>query len=165
MMYLVKILGFALLFTTAAQALTNFNNAPSGAHYAKGSGEPVCTLSGLTVTCTGTNIQGVGNTNVNILLTVDATFTGVCHNPGNENVIDQFTESGPTTTEAIASSSKNGRLDVPAQSATASSEQFLETFECPNPNWTPEVTDVEVTSFEYTVTFEGFDEPAITVSG
>jgi hypothetical protein len=48
-----------LLMGPAASAVTNFANAPSGAHYAKGSSEPVCTISGLTVSCTGTSIQGV----------------------------------------------------------------------------------------------------------
>lgn len=41
---------------TAAQGVTNFANAPQAAHYAKGAGEPVCTLSGLTVSCTATAI-------------------------------------------------------------------------------------------------------------
>jgi hypothetical protein len=38
-------------------------------------------------------------------------------------------------------------------------------FTCPNPNWTEEVTDITVTSFTYTVTFAGFTEPAIEVTG
>jgi hypothetical protein len=63
---------------TAAQAETNFDNAPQGAHYTKGSGEPVCTLNNLTVTCTGTEIAGVGNTNATVTLAVTSTFTGEC---------------------------------------------------------------------------------------
>jgi len=151
---------------TAAQAVTNFNNAPNGAHYAKGAGEPVCTLSGLTVTCTGTAIEGVGNTNATVNLAVTSTFTGVCHNPGtNDKVVDPFTKSETTKTTSVITSTKNGRLVVPQQSATGtSSAQFLATFKCPNPNWTPEITGTSI-SFVYTLTFAGFTAPAITVTG
>lgn len=151
---------------TAAQAATNFANAPQGAHYAQGSSEPVCTLSGLTVSCTGTAIAGVGNTNATVTLAVTSTFTGVCHNPGvNKKIVEPFTESETTTTSAVLTSTKNGRLTVPAQTATGtSSEQFLADFSCPNPNWTPEVTGTS-TSFSYTLTFAGFTQPAITISG
>jgi hypothetical protein len=55
---------------------------------------------------------------------------------------------------------------VPAQTTTegTSTEEFLANFECPNPNWTPEVTS-NVLSFEYTLIFEGFTEPAIRITG
>jgi hypothetical protein len=161
----------ALLFAlatgmTAAQAATNFANAPQGAHYAKGAAEPVCTLSGLTVSCTGTTIEGVGNTNATVNLTVTSTFTGVCHNPGtNSKIVEPFTKSETTTTTSVITSTKNGRLIVPAQTATGvSSAQFLATFTCPNPNWTAEVTGTS-TSFVYTLTFAGFTEPAIRITG
>ena len=36
--------------STAAQAVVNFDNAPQGAHFAKGAGEPFCTVTGTTVT-------------------------------------------------------------------------------------------------------------------
>jgi hypothetical protein len=50
---------------SVALAVTNFNNAPQGAHYRQGSSEPVCTenVTTNTVSCTGTTIGGVGNTN------------------------------------------------------------------------------------------------------
>jgi hypothetical protein len=151
---------------TAAQAATNFSNAPSGAHYAKGSAQPVCTLSGLTVSCTGTAIEGVGNTNATVSLAVTSTFTGVCHNPGkNSKIVEPFTKSETTTTSSVITSSRNGRLLVPAQAATGTSTaEFLADFTCPNPNWTDEVTGSSI-SFLYTLTFAGFSQPAITVSG
>jgi len=159
---------FFALFTgvTAAQAVVDFDNAPQGAHFARGAGEPVCTVSGTTVTCTGTAIEGVGNTNAVVVLAVTTTFTGVCHNPGvNNKVVDPFTESETTTTSATLTPSRNGRLDVPQQSATGvSTEEFLENFTCPNPNWTPEVTS-SVLSYQYSLTFVGFNEPAILITG
>ena len=147
-----------------AVTTVNFANAPSGAHFAQGEAAPVCTLSGLTVTCTGTEIQGVGNTNATVNLAVTSTFTGTCTNPGG-HLVEPFTETDTNTTTSVITSTKNGRLVVPAQTATAtSSQEFLDTFECPNPNWTPEVTGTAI-SFVYTLTFAGFDQPAITVTG
>ncbi|KAH7304399.1 hypothetical protein B0I35DRAFT_445180 [Stachybotrys elegans] len=173
MKYLIKVLGFALLFTTAAQAVTNYNNAPSGAHYASGFEEPACALTvgadGVsTVKCTGTQIGGVGHTNANVLLAVTATFTGVCQNPGvNRKIVEPFTETKTDTVEQTIRSTKNGQLVVPEQTTIAeTTEDFEATFECPNPNWMPEVTSSAVT-FVYTLTFEGFtqQQPFIIISG
>lgn len=164
----------ALLFAlatgmTAAHAATDFSNAPQGAHYANGYAEPVCTydtLDALTVNCTDTAIVGVGNTNATVSLAVTSTFTGVCHNPGvNSKIVEPFTESETTTTTAKLFPSKNGRLVVPAQSATGtSSEDFLADFSCPNRRWIPEITGTSI-SFVYTLTFDGFDDPAILITG
>src|SRR5215207_4368861 len=147
-----------------ALAVTNFENAPQGAHYVTGFGEPTCTLTGTTVTCTGTQIAGVGNTDATVTLAVTSTFTGTCTNPGG-HLVEPFTESETTSTSTVITSTKNGRLIVPEQTATApGEEEFLATFECPNPNWTPDVTTTDV-SFVYTLTFAGFTAPAITVTG
>jgi hypothetical protein len=165
---LIGLLSMLVVALTAATALavTDFSNAPQGAHYARGSAEPVCTVSGTTVTCTGTAIEGVGNTNATVELSVTSTISGVCHNPGvNSKIVEPFSESVTTTTSSELTSTKNGRLVVPAQTTTGTStEDFLATFTCPNPNWTPEVTS-NVLSFEYTLTFAGFTEPAITITG
>ena len=156
----------ALGWAAPAQAATNFGNAPNGAHYANGSGEPTCTLNGLTVTCTSTQIAGVGNTNATVELSVTSTFSGVCHNPGtNSKVVEPFSRSETTSTSSTITSTKNGRLVVPAQSATGTStSEFLADFSCPNPNWTPEVTGTAI-GFTYTLTFAGFSAPAISISG
>src|SRR5215204_6729396 len=149
-----------------AVTTVNFENAPQGAHFAQGQAAPVCTLNGLTVTCTGTEIAGVGNTNATVNLAVTSTFTGVCHNPGvNSKIVEPFTRSETTTTTARLFPSKNGRLIVPPQTATGTSTaQFLADFTCPNPNWTPEVTGSAI-SFVYTLTFDGFTQPAIIITG
>ena len=153
--------------TSTAQASTNYANGPSGAHYAKGSTEPVCRISGTTVTCTGTSIQGVGNTNATVELSVTTTFTGYCENPGSKSkVVDPFTESDTnTTTSPVLRPDRNGQLRVPQQSATGtSSAEFQENFTCPNENWNPVVTGTAV-SYVYTLTFVGFDQPFITITG
>lgn len=145
---------------------TDFENAPSGAHYAKGSTEPVCTTSGTRVTCTGTEIAGVGNTNAIVELAVTSTISGQCHNPGSKSkVVEPFSESVTETTSSALVSTKNGRLVVPQQTTTGvSTADFLETFECPNENWEPAVTS-NVLSYEYTLTFVGEGEPAIEITG
>jgi hypothetical protein len=155
-----------LIMASAAPAVTNFDNAPQGAHYANGFGEPVCSVTGTTVTCTGTQIEGVGHTNATVVLAVTSTISGVCHNPGvNSKVVEPFSRSVTTTTSSNLTSTKNGRLIVPAQTTVGTSTAaFLATFTCPNPNWTPEVTS-NVLSFTYTLTFAGFTEPAITITG
>src|SRR5215208_7429332 len=110
-----------------AVTTVNLDNAPQGAHFAQGEAAPTCTLSGLTVTCTGTALEGVGNTNATVNLAVTSTFTGTCTNPGG-HLVEPFTESETTTTTSVITSTRNGRLIVPAQSATGvSSTQFEET--------------------------------------
>ena len=167
----VLILFAAMLFAlatgmTAAHAVTNFNNAPQGAHYANGAAEPVCTVAGTTVTCTATAIVGVGNTNATVELAVTSTISGVCHNPGvNSKVVEPFSRSVTRETSSELTSTKNGRLNVPAQSTTGvSTADFLATFTCPNPRWTPEVTS-NVLSYRYSLTFAGFTQPAILITG
>jgi hypothetical protein len=170
----VLILAAAFLmlgFTTSAQAAVNFDNAPSGAHFRKGFAEPVCTEStvpttgAITVSCTGTQIAGVGNTNADLLLEVEGTANFVCHNPGNENIVEPHSDSVSETVETTLVPSRNGTLVVPAQSVTISPEEAAEQFECPNPNWTEEFTGFSDLSFTYSLTFVGFDQPAILITG
>ncbi|WP_050054104.1 hypothetical protein [Pseudarthrobacter siccitolerans] len=155
----------------AAQAATtvNLDNAPQGAHFAKGKAAPTCSLNETTatVTCTGTEFAGVGNTDATVNLSLTATFTGVCRNPGNRNIVDPFTETVETEAAPVTvTSDKNGRLVIPGGVKVdgTSAQEFQATFDCPNPRWLAQVTDVDY-SFEYSVTFEGFSEPAILITG
>src|SRR5215212_8414322 len=107
------------LAAVPALAVTNFTNAPSGAHYRQGSAEPVCTTStvpttgAITVNCTGTQIAGVGNTNATLSLTVNGTANFVCHNPGNENIVEPHSGTATDTTTVPLAPSRNGTLIVP----------------------------------------------------
>jgi hypothetical protein len=159
------------LAAVPALAVTDFTNAPSGAHYRQGSAEPVCmettvpTTGAVTVSCTGTTIGGVGNTNADLLLSVTGTADFVCHNPGNENIVEPHSASVDEAVEATLVPSRNGQLIVPAQSVTISPEEAAAQFECPNPNWTEEFTGFSDLTFTYSLTFAGFDEPAILITG
>jgi len=159
------------LWGGAAAAVTNFDNAPSGAHYRKGSAEPVCTEStvpttgAITVSCTGTQIAGVGNTNADLLLTVEGTANFVCHNPGNDNIVEPHSDSVSETTRTTLTPSRNGTLVVPPQTVSISPEEAAAQFECPNPNWREEFTGFSDLSFTYSLTFAGFTAPAILIQG
>jgi len=111
----------------------------------------------------------VGNTNATQTLAVTSTFTGTCSNPAGanhpNNPIEPFTEQETNTTTNTLLPSRNGRILIPEISEEATTtEEFLATFECPNPQWEATVTSSAV-SFVYTVTFAGFDEPFILITG
>jgi hypothetical protein len=162
---------FMGLSTGAAVAVSNFENAPSGAHYRKGFSEPVCTTStvpttgAITVTCTETQIAGVGNTNADLVLEVEGTANFVCHNPGNDNIVEPHSDSVTDSVDVTLEPGRNGTLVVPAQSVSISPEEAAAQFECPNPNWREEFTGFSDLSYTYSLTFVGFTEPAILVQG
>ena len=175
----MKRLGIIALLSTlgvvasasVASAVTNFDNAPSGAHYRRGSAEPVCTTSTVpitgatTVSCTGTEIAGVGNTNANLSLAIVGTANFVCHNPGNDKIVDPHSASVSEETSATLVPSRNGTLVVPEQSVTISPDDAAAQFECPNANWREEFTGFSALSFTYSLTFVGFTEPVILITG
>jgi hypothetical protein len=160
-----------LVSASAALAVTNFNNAPSGAHYRQQNVEPVCTettvptTGAITVSCTGTQIAGVGNTTADLDLAVTGTANFVCHNPGNENIVEPHSASVDEDTSTTLTPSRNGTLVVPAQSVTISPEDAAAQFTCPNPNWREEFTGFSDLSFTYSLTFAGFTAPAILITG
>src|SRR5215207_11420887 len=141
------------LAAVPALAVTDFTNAPSGAHYRQGSAEPICTettvptTGAVTVSCTTTTIGGVGNTNADLLLDVTGTANFVCHNPGNENIVEPHSASVAADTSTTLTPSRNGTLVVPAQSVTISPEQASEEFSCPNVNWREEFTGFSAVGF------------------
>jgi hypothetical protein len=170
---IIGVLSMLLLAFSASVALavTNFDNAPSGAHFRQGSAEPVCTTStvpttgALTVSCTGTQIAGVGNTNADLSLVVTGTADFVCHNPGNDNIVEPHSGSVSEATTTTLTPTRNGTLIVPAQSVSISPEEAAAQFECPNPNWREEFVGFSDVSFTYSLTFAGFTEPAILITG
>jgi len=140
-------LGLSLAAALAAPASGAIfqDRAPTGAHYRQGFGDPVCSISGLTVSCSGTEIAGVGNNDATVMLAVTYGATVQCRNNEIRNgtlVVAPFSASNPPT------------------NAT-----FLALATCPNPNWTKVLLGTPtVTGYTYTLTFEGYTLPAITVS-
>jgi hypothetical protein len=157
------------LAAVPALAATNFNNAPSGAHYRQGSVEPVCSTSTanngtITTSCTGTQIAGVGNTNADLLLTVNATANFTCSNPGSKDkVVEPHSGSVTESASTPLTPSRNGTLVVPQQTVSLSPQDAGEQFTCPNPNWTENFVGFSAPTFSYSLTFAGFTAPAITL--
>lgn len=152
-----------------AWAATNFggNTAPAGAHYAQGSSEPTCSVSGLTVSCTGTAIGGVGNTDADLLLSVSYSATVTCTNKGGKTV-DVKTQITTGSSSNNDTDLRNGTLYVsPIEVIGPSDATFIRRASCPNGNWTKALVagSPSVTGYTYTLTFIGYSAPAITITG
>ena len=160
-------LAIATMALSTAWATTSFtgNTAPAGAHYSNGSREPVCSVDGLVVSCTGTAIGGVGNTDADLLLSVSYSATVQCRNNGGKivNVKTQITTAGSSDDDTDV---RNGTLFVSAISSSSPSEQsFKDAARCPNGNWDKLMASGSptVSSYTYTLTFQGYSLPAITL--
>lgn len=158
----------AILIAPAAWGITVFQDrAPTGAHYRQGYSEPVCTINGLAVSCTGTQIAGVGNNDADVSLTVTYSATVQCKNHGGQivDVKTQTTTSFPAPDETTAI--RNGTLVVGSfgTSSPPTNQTFIDLASCPNGNWTKLLLgSPSVSSFTYTLTFQGYTAPAITVT-
>jgi hypothetical protein len=145
-------------------------NAPSGAHFRRGSDDPVCSVKGLTVSCTGTAIAGVGNTDANLSLTVSYAATVNCRNHGGQIVAVKTQGTSVTPAPDATTDLRNGTLYVSAFGASTvpTDQSSKDAATCPNGNWTKEFQagSPTVASFIYTLAFVGFEpNAAITVTG
>jgi hypothetical protein len=143
---------------------TNPANAPSGTHLQTGAIGCTVASNNLDVSCTLFELAGVGHTNAVVTLTATYTADVTCSNKGvnPQNAVEAQGSTFTDSTSTPLTSSKNGRLTVPAQSksfpGTTSSA-------CPNGNWTATFTNKTLKSFTYTLTFDGFTDPYITITG
>lgn len=149
-------------FTTTFGSSTS----PSGAHYQQGFGEPVCSILGVSVSCTGTEIGGVGNTDATLLVTVIAEATVQCRNKGG-NIVEVKSQLEEETSSDDHTDVRNGTLYVSAFTvAGPTDEEFLAAATCPNGNWTKLLLGSPVVrSYQYSLTFDGFNSPAISITG
>jgi hypothetical protein len=144
----------------------NSANAPGSSNLK--SGTPECTVNeDRSIDCNPYVLSGVGHTDAFLRLTASWTATVDCWNPaGGKNTnnpieshqSDFSDSSGPDT----ITSGRNGQLRVPAKSTDPASVGQV----CPNPNWRPVIREGTLTlvDFEYTLTFEGFSSPYITIN-
>jgi hypothetical protein len=158
----ILLLAFSASVAVAAITTTiNPANAPSGTHLQ--SGTIGCTVgSNLSVSCSAYELSGVGNTNANVSLSASYSATIDCTNHGG-NLVESHTATFSDSDSAAVTSSKNGRMRVPAQSVSP----FAAPQVCPNPNWTPSIRSgtLVLNSFTYTLTFAGFGGAYITITG
>lgn len=162
------LLAAGMTATTAIAAVSepiiNPANAPSGTHLQTGTIGCTVDPTTLAVTCTTFELAGVGHTNATVSLVANYSAIVDCFNPGTNpnNPIESHTTSFTVSSTATITSTKNGRLTVPQQTVSPSSVTQV----CPNPNWTPVIREGTLqVSFTYTLTFEGFTGPYITITG
>jgi hypothetical protein len=134
----------------------------ASAHYKKG-GQPVCTASGATVTCSTGSVTGLGNFDVVVSLSFTASQGQLCHNPGNTNVVpgqNPAIGTGGGSVSIPGSDIKNGNLIVPSITGTATiTASSADAAGCPNSNWTVTLSGpITVTGGVYT-----FESPPGTV--
>lgn len=137
--------------------------AKNGVHLQTGT--PQCTVAAdLTVSCTGYELGGVGNTNADVELSATYVADVLCNNPAGpknrNNDIEAQQQILNATTSLNNLRAKNGRLDVPPVMVGPDTG----TNPCPNGNWTAEYVNLELVSFVYTLTFKGESGAYITVA-
>lgn len=112
-----------------------------GQHYQRGA-VPVCLITinsatSATANCTGGEVAGLGNQNVRVRVTLNASVPVTCYNPGK----DKYVNGHPTTSVGTAELNytpdqiKNGSLVLPPISATVNLGVPDVSTACPNRNW------------------------------
>ena len=135
-------------------------NAPGSSHLTSGTVQCVVNAA-RDVDCSPYVLGGVGHTNAVVSLSANYSATIDCTNHGG-NLVETHTATFSDSSGGTLTSSKNGQLRVPAQSASAFGAPQV----CPNPNWTPSIHPGSLTlnTFTYTLTFAGFTSPYITIT-
>jgi hypothetical protein len=142
----MKRLSVIVAFTTVLLAFAPAASAASP-HFMKS--VPQCHVSGLTVTCDRSVIAGVGNLDAQADLVVNVSAHVDCRNHGGQ-IVEAHEASVSSSSSTGQLEPKNGKLTVPQLSASGSSSPS--SFPCPNPNWTAEVSNVQL-SWTYTIWF------------
>jgi hypothetical protein len=143
-------------------------NAPTGTHLQTGTIGCSVDSSTLLVTCSTFELAGVGGANATGSLATTYSATVDCTNKGGNLVpVKSTVQTAPTTTGSL--SPKNGRLSVPSLSSAPvpTAADFEAAATCPNGNWTKSLAGGSITlsSFTYTLTFDGFTGAYITITG
>lgn len=160
-----------LLFgiTTPAQAavVIDASQAPTGTHLQTGTIGCTVNSTTLLVTCNAFELAGVGNADAEASLVATYTATVQCRNHGGKIVAVKSQVTGAERSTGTIES-KNGRLAVPqlTSAPAPTAAEFEAQAVCPNGNWTKELLGgtITLTGFTYELTFDGFDDPYITIT-
>jgi hypothetical protein len=146
-------------YTPAAGSFSSAN-APASSFLKSGTVQCIVETD-RSIDCASYVLGGVGHTDADVKLVASYSATIDCTNHGG-NLVESHTTNFSASSTATATSTKNGQLNVPTQSVSP----FTAPQVCPNPNWTPSIRDNTVTlnSFTYTLTFQGFASPYITIA-
>jgi hypothetical protein len=135
-------LGIIALLSMLVVALTAVPALTQNPHFV---GQVRFTDLGTTLQATG-SVAGLGNQNIDVILTATGTASIDCRNPGGNIAPGQskaVTVTGSRTNVEV----KNGRANF----TVVTEEPVAPADACPNPQWTPIVRDVEFTSATITV--------------
>jgi len=162
------IIGLATAASASQTTTINPANAPTGTHLQTGTISCSVDATTMLVTCSTFELAGVGNANATGSLATTYSATVTCTNKGGNTVpVKSTVQTVPTSTGSL--SPKNGRLTVPSLSSAPlpTAAQFEALATCPNGNWTKALQGGTITleSFTYTLTFDGFSGPYITITG
>lgn len=134
-------------------------------HFKKGGG-PTCIDNGTQLECTG-SLAGLGNGDVDIVLTADAQASFACVNPGGSESPGQnkvpFTATG--SKHIPSQEVKNGSLKFTVSAPTTPPTATAEEAGCPNPNWSTRLTSVEFANINLTISQGGVLLFTCTYSG
>jgi hypothetical protein len=178
LLIVAALVGAALAMAAVAAATVTPSNAPSGTHFAQGYAAPTCTVdSSNDVSCgdgTSSNqsyvLGGVGHTNATLSLVGTYREIISCTNNGRQIVVAQQKTKEANGMPTTLTPNRNGQLTVPVATLTAPASAPAPGSSgsgspCPNRNWTWTVESVTLSSYDYTLTFDGFSNPYIEIQG
>jgi hypothetical protein len=140
--YVLRRIGIIAVLGLIVAALTAVPALAANPHFI---GQPTFTDNGRTLTASG-SLAGLGNQNIDVVVTATGTATVTCTNPAG-NVAPGQTFTTTVTGSDTDIQVKNGRAFFSATTA----EPVAPAGSCPNPKWSAAVGDVTFTSATITV--------------
>jgi hypothetical protein len=141
--------------TMLALLLTTVTALGASPHFKKG-GTPTCRDTGTQLSCSG-SLAGLGNEDVDIVLTADALASFACVNPGGNESPGQnkvpFTATGSQHFDATEI--KNGNLSFTVAAPTTPPTATPQQAGCPNGNWSTRLATVEFANIRLTISQGG----------
>ena len=146
----------ATLALACVLALIVGGTALAASPHFKKNGSPTCRDTGTQLSCSG-SLAGLGNEDVDIVLTADAQASFACVNPGGNESPGQnkvpFTATGSEHFDA--SEIKNGNLAFTVRAPTTPPTATAEQAGCPNGNWSTRLTAVDFANIRLTISQGG----------
>jgi len=134
-------------------------SAQSGHFVVGGANAPTCRDIGTQVACSG-KVAGLGGTTFEITVQAQGIASVQCYNPAGNRAPGQDTSVNVSGTTTPLPTPRNGQYVF---SLTSDAPSVPATPTCPNPKWTPVVTDVRFTTATLTLLEDGAVSDQVTV--